>query len=167
MPGPPPNPPEQRRRRNKPDEFDVLPADGYSGKVPVKLPTKYRAEVHVVNYDEVAGRNVKTTEVVESTFLAATRAWFKTWTTSPQATRFTGTDWNRLLMLAPLVDQFNRTASKDLAAEIRQQEAALGATWGDRQRLRVRIGEAEPGTPAADRKSSASTARRSRLRVVA
>jgi hypothetical protein len=115
----------QRRRRNVDPSFDELPAEGYSGPFP-PLAAAYSNR----------GRRVR--------FLKATREWYATWARSPMATRFTGTDWQRLRLLAPLVDQANREPSTRLMAEIRLQESGLGATILDRQRLRMRVGVSAP-----------------------
>ncbi len=72
-----------------------------------------------------------------------TRHWYSVWASSPQAVRFLATDWQRLAMLAPVVDRFWRTHDKTLLAEIRLNEASLGATITDRQRLHWEI-EANP-----------------------
>jgi len=128
--------------------FDVLPAEGYAGKVP-KLGAGYRVS------DGHHERRVR--------FLAATRDWYADWSTSPQASRFTATDWRRLRMIAPLVDRYLRSSAKDLAAEIRLQEALLGATAADRLRLRWKV--AEPVAPLEG--ESPRAARRQRLRSVA
>jgi len=68
-----------------------------------------------------------------------THAWYATWQTSPQAVLFEDTDWMRLQMLAPLVDSYLRVPSTAALAEIRLNEERLGATYGDRQRTKIRI----------------------------
>jgi hypothetical protein len=73
-----------------------------------------------------------------------TRAWYATWAKSEQASEFSPTDWQRLHMLAPLVELYFTSPSKDLMAEIRQNESKLGATAEDRLRLRWRIGGDAP-----------------------
>ena len=122
----------QRRRRNTPEApFEELPAEGHTGP----FPALARSYSH-------GKRRVK--------YLAATRDWYETWARSPMATRFLGTDWTRLRLLAPLVDQAQREASPRLLGEIRLQESLLGATVMDRQRLRMRVAaedEPEPEHP--------------------
>ena len=81
------------------------------------------------------GKQITTKESVTLDYVDQTRAWWADWKAAPQADLFTVTTWRRLLMLAPLVDQFHRTGSKDLMAEIRLNEAKLGATPEDMQRL--------------------------------
>jgi len=75
-----------------------------------------------------------------------TRAWYATWATAPQAATFVVTDWQRLHMLAPLVDRYYLAPDKGVMAEIRLNETLLGATHVDRLRARIKIaGEvAEP-----------------------
>lgn len=123
VPGANPNrkAPGQRRRRNVEANFEELPAEGYSGPFP-PLPRSYPGGERRVKY------------------LAATREWYTTWARSPMATKFVGTDWSRLRILAPLVDQAFRAPTPRLLAELRLQESLLGATVMDRQRLRMKIG---------------------------
>lgn len=77
-----------------------------------------------------------------------TRVWYSTWADAPQNAIFTSTDWQRLHMLAPLVDRYYRTVSDpkaklysltNLLAEIRQNEALLGATHVDRLKGRIKV----------------------------
>lgn len=72
-------------------------------------------------------------------YLPQTIAWYEGLATSPQASLFAATDWMRIHMLAPLVDLYWQNPSKDLMAEIRQNESKLGVTLEDRQRLRIKI----------------------------
>lgn len=67
---------------------------------------------------------------------ALTVRWYETWCSSPQAQRFVATDWQRLHMLAPLVDEYWREPSTKTMSEIRLNESLLGATEVDRMRLR-------------------------------
>src|SRR4051812_45948627 len=69
-------------------------------------------------------------------YSAATVTWFKTWASSEQAAEFAATDWQRLLMLAPLVDNYFAAPDRLLMAEIRASESKLGAMIEDRKRLR-------------------------------
>lgn len=142
--GPLPKDPSQRRRRNADAvTTTVLPADGPIGATP-ELPGGH-------DYD------------------SRTLAWYETWRTSPQAVTFLPTDWQRLHMLAQLVEQYWAEPKKDLLSEIRLNEAALGGTAADRIRLRWVVAEPEDAQtglrPAAKRRSAAS--RRDRvLKVV-
>jgi hypothetical protein len=74
-----------------------------------------------------------------SEYLPATRAWYRTWAKSAQANFFTPTEWQRLWMLAPLVESYFKEPTTAKMAEIRLNEAKLGATPDDRARLRWRI----------------------------
>lgn len=73
------------------------------------------------------------------TFLAGTREWWEAWVSSPMARAFLATDWHALRRIAILIDRFHRTPTTALAAEIRLQEAKLGATIDDRLRLRMDV----------------------------
>jgi hypothetical protein len=110
--GPLPKPQHQRERDTKRRQSDsvTVKADG------------------VVRGPELSG-----------TYSAQTVAWYETWRTSPQALLFEATDWQRLQMLAPLVDSYLRVPSTAALAEIRLNEERLGATYADRQRTRIRI----------------------------
>lgn len=70
-------------------------------------------------------------------------AYWQTWRTSPQAQAFEDTDWQRLAMLVPLLELYVAIPDKGILAEIRLNEERLGATVADRQRLRMKIKEAE------------------------
>lgn len=83
-----------------------------------------------------------------------TLAWWDTWVDSPQATQFTATDWQRLTMLLHLVEDFFTDPDRQLLGEIRLNEAKLGATPEDRQRLRWEISAEDPDAKPSTRKSS-------------
>ena len=53
-----------------------------------------------------------------------TRHWYNVWAGSPQANQFTATDWQRLHMLARLVDRFYLTGDRATFAEIRLNESS-------------------------------------------
>jgi hypothetical protein len=72
-------------------------------------------------------------------YSASTFDWYETWRTAPQAALFEATDWQRLQMMAPLVDTYFRAPSTAALAEIRLNEERLGATYVDRQRAKIRI----------------------------
>lgn len=80
-----------------------------------------------------------------------TRQWYETWVASPQAAAFTVTDWQRLAMLAPLVEAYFAAPSRNLFAEIRLNESKLGATPEDRLRLSWRLDAPPPDGPAGER----------------
>lgn len=127
--GPLPKDPGQRRRRNA--DFvapTTLPADGPDGPTP-ELPGGH-------DYD------------------SRTLAWYETWRSSPQAATFLMTDWQRLHMLAELVQQYWEEPRKDLISEIRLNEASLGGTAADRIRLRWTV--AEPDIEPAVRRSASA-----------
>lgn len=126
MPGPPPKDPSQRRRRNA-ETRTAIPDAPFAGPRP-SLPKSWRLTVETLD-----GTTTKTVP-----FLAATVNWFETWATSPQAHAFTVTDWQRLIMIASLVDRLHRGigAPNPLMAEIRLNETGLGALAADRARLR-------------------------------
>lgn len=132
--GPLPKDPSQRRRRNAdPTATTVLPANGPDTPTP-DLPGEH--------YD------------------LRTVAWYETWRRSPQAATFLPTDWQRLHMLAELVQQYWEEPRKELLAEVRLNEASLGGTAADRMRLRWTVAELEE--PAARRTTSRSRAASSR-----
>ena len=123
MPGPPPKPPGQRVRRN----VDTTPRHTIS-EPPASYPPLPDA----------------------NGYLPQTRKWYRTWATSPQASRFLATDWQRLAMLAPLVDTYFTDPRATIFAEICKSESMLGATEADRLRLRWDVAEpkAKAKTPA-------------------
>jgi len=89
-------------------------------------------------------------------------SWYETWCGSPQAQRFTGTDWQRLHLLAPLVEAYFQEPKASVLAEIRLNESLLGATEADRQRLRWDL----PKPEQVDSVKPDATDWRGRLRVV-
>jgi hypothetical protein len=133
--GPAPKPRRQRARDEK--AVDLLPAEGHTGAAP-PLPSSYRV---TDGHHEAQQR-----------FLKPTREWYARWARSPMATRFTEVEWDRLrYVVAPLFDRFLRSSSKELAGELRLQESLLGGTMMDRQRMRLRIDDAEPAAqPPSD-----------------
>jgi hypothetical protein len=136
MPGPAPKDPEKRQRRNAEVPMTELAGD------PVPAPKLPRA--------------------ITARWQPETRRWWKVWVSSPQATLFAATDWERLQQLAPLVDQYWREPKASLMAEIRQGESLLGATPIDRQRLRWKIRHPE----VEEAEAPARRRRDPRLRVV-
>ncbi|MDP2710806.1 MAG: hypothetical protein Q8O56_06270 [Solirubrobacteraceae bacterium] len=98
-------------------------------------------------------------------YLHDTRDWYETWARSPMAATFTGVEWNRLQRLARLVDAYYRRPSKELACEMRLQEASFGGSPLDRLRAQMKIVATD--TEGAPRTSAgSSSSRRSRLSVV-
>jgi hypothetical protein len=67
------------------------------------------------------------------------RSWWDTWRRSPQAKTFLSTDWMRLRMVAPLLQDYLVRPTAIKLAEIRQNESLLGATHADRLRARMKV----------------------------
>lgn len=123
--GPPPS--ENKRRRN---------ADRYEG-LQVKVDATGKAQAPALpgakDYSE------------------QTRAWYATWCSSPQAQTFTVTDWQRLHMIAPLVEYYFNSPDTRLMTEIRLNESLLGATHVDRLKARIKVEAPQPeGPPVPD-----------------
>lgn len=120
--GPPPS--ENKRRRNK-DTFAeqavTVEADGdvHGPELP-----------HADRYEPI------------------TLDWYETWRRAPQAGAFTVTDWQRLHMLAPIIDAYWAMPTTKLLSEIRLNESLLGATHVDRMRARIKIEPPKPVTAA-------------------
>lgn len=131
--GPPPKDPSQRRRRN---------ADTIERK---RLDDQPRSHPPLPGADN---------------YLPQTISWYETWANSPQASRFLATDWQRLHMLAPLVDAYWMQPDKQIMSEIRLNEASLGATEADRLRLRWDI--APPEKPSIAKTPSKDPAQEDR-----
>jgi hypothetical protein len=140
MPGMGPPPSEQRRRSN-PDTFA-------EAQVTVQADTE-------VDAPELPNAR---------RYLKATRDWYATWCRAPQAAAFTATDWQRLHMLAPIVDAFWRKPDTRALAEIRINESLLGATHLDRLRGRIKVEVDKPGSATGGTAGVADlTQRRRRL----
>lgn len=85
-------------------------------------------------------------------YSVATTRWWDTWVESDQAKSFKTTDWQRLQMLAPLIEAYYRRPGHNALAEIRQNESLLGATVTDRMRLRMNKANDQPkGSDKPDR----------------
>lgn len=141
--GPLPKDSSRRRRRNADAvSATVLPAAGPDGPTP-ELPGGH-------DYD------------------SRTLVWYETWRRSPQAAEFLPTDWQRLHMLAELVQLYWEEPKKDLLSEIRLNEAAIGGTAADRIRLRWTVADPEGGqAPRRPAKARGASSRRDRvLKVV-
>ncbi len=93
---------------------------------------------------------------------AATLAWWETWRTCAQASKFTETDWSFLIDTAVLHAEF-WLGNLSVAAELRLRAAKFGATPEDRARLKLQVGDpdAPPAPPRLRTKSSHD--RRARL----
>jgi len=134
-----PAPAEKRRRYNK-DTFTegtvTVPAD-----VPVDAP-------ELPDFED---------------YSTAVLRWYNTWCASPQAALFTPTDWQRLHMLAPLVDEYFGKPSTKLMAEIRISESLLGATHVDRMRGRIKLEKPKPAQGKPGKVTDMTEARRKRM----
>ncbi len=75
------------------------------------------------------------------------RGWYDIWRRSPQAKTFVMTDWMRLRMLAPLVEDYLKKPTAMKMAEIRQSESLLGCTYIDRLKGRIRVVKPEDEAP--------------------
>lgn len=140
MPGFGPPPSENKRRTNK-DEFE-------------------EHAVTVADDGRLHGPELPYSRM----YTPRTLDWYETWRRAPQASAFTVTDWQRLHMLAPIVDAFWLEPSAKLLAEIRLNESLLGATHVDRMRGRIKVeqpkSDANQGpSPVADM----TAARRKRM----
>lgn len=107
-----PKPPEQRVRRN---EVDTSHLEPYAGPIDRRLTRLQN----------------------KSNFSPETQLYFAVWADSEQAEYFTPTDWLTLQRMARLHEKFIQTGSHFVAAELRQCESLLGATIGDRMRLKL------------------------------
>lgn len=94
----------------------------------------------------------------------STRTWYETWCASPQAAQFGSTEWQRLHMLAPMVEAYFGGDLKWLS-EIRLNEAKLGATPEDRLRLRWRMAEQKREEDRAEKAAGKSGKTKTRRRA--
>lgn len=123
--GPAPKDPSQRRRRNAdPVPTVVVAADG-----------EVRGPELPAGYD----------------WPLATREWWETWRSSPQAQTFTDTDWGFLLDTALLHAEL-WAGNAAVASELRLRVAKFGATPEDRARLRLQVQEPEGAAKPVERK---------------
>ena len=82
-------------------------------------------------------------------FSPETREWYDCWRYSPQAAVFLMTDWQRLKLLARLVDRYFERPNQLALAEIRQNESLLGATHVDRLKARMKVEQPPAAEPPA------------------
>jgi len=154
--------PDKLTRPSRRPEPEELPAAGRRTGVVPALGASYRMRVWSAEDQRHVERTVR--------FLAETRRWYDVWARSPQATRFTATAWERLRMLGRLVDRFRR-GDHELIGEIRLNEAKLGGTPEDLQRLHWKVVDeptaAATGTDGKAKSVRSRTRRRDpRLQVV-
>ena len=135
--------PKSQRARQNADTIQQIELVFEPGEPP-ELPTIYvdpEGELHELKWSPL------------------TTDWWNNWREAPQAAVFSQSDWQSLLTTAFVADKFFRTFEVKYAAELRQREAAFGATPLDRLRLRmswredqergVKVSEAEEKRRAA------------------
>lgn len=129
MPGPVPKPPATRQRRNRPAGAATLSLAGRAGPVP-ELPPR-------------GGRRTWSPRTAEW--------WDRTWR-SPMATEYLDADFDDLVMLAELRDDWVKMRDPmkkaKLMQEIRMQGARFGQSPKDRRALQWEI---EKGEEAVER----------------
>jgi hypothetical protein len=136
-----PAPSEKRRRRN---------ADVYADVQTRVAPTSSRLRGPTLK--QALGPML---EMYPDEVRALVGHWWDTWRRSPLAEAFLDTDWQRLVMLAPLVASYYARPHFSKLAEIRQNESLLGATHVDRLKARIKVerpepAKAQPGVTALD-----------------
>ena len=129
---------------------------GSRGPIPKDHRSRSRDEIQPT---VVASKGKPKSPTLPKGYRTETVAWFQTWSSSEQAVEFAATDWQRLLMLAPLVDEYFAKPDRFLMGEIRASESKLGATVEDRKRLRLQIEKPPaPAIPPKDRYAHISVA---------
>lgn len=88
-----------------------------------------------------------------------TRAWWHDVWHSPMAAEFLQADLHGLYRLAVLIDAFWLQPTKELAAEIRQEQTAYGLTPIDRRRLQWEVERVEKGRHQPHRAAAPGDAR--------
>ena len=132
MPGPAPKDPSRRARRNK-DPHPISHIRAADPSPQPGLPT--HVEWH-----------------------PATVEWWRVWKDAPQVEHFTVTDWQAALATARIHTAFWTKPTALLATELRQREVNMGATIGDR--LKLRMQEADADEKDAKRTAPSSRSRR-------
>ena len=94
--------------------------------------------VEIVPDDVVRGPELDEL-TLSSDWSVYTLKWYETWRKSPQAQLFENTDWQRLGMLAFIVERFQLRPAASAMMEIRMSEERLGATVTDRLRARMLV----------------------------
>jgi hypothetical protein len=156
--GPAPKDSAARTRRNKKKTEELAPVVG-KGFDP--LPKTYSIATKVRD----GGDWIE--ELEEREYLATTREWYRTWAESPQAAKLSSTDRVRLrFVIAPLFDRVVR-GELGFAGELRIQEASIGGTVLDRQRLGWKVPEGpKPDTEDPKPAGGVTPERRARLQRV-
>jgi hypothetical protein len=112
-------------------------SEGMAGRGPTPKQNAVRRNKQPT--EELTGKPVEAPPLFKrARYSTATQRWWDTWANSPQAEAFLPTDWERLQMLAPMVEAYWQGDLK-LLAEIRLNEERLGATVRDRQALRMKL----------------------------
>lgn len=76
--------------------------------------------------------------------------YWATFASCPQRVRYTATAWQRLEMLLPIVERYYTTFRVEDMREIRLNEALLGATPADMQRLKWDLVDVKAPAPKSD-----------------
>lgn len=118
MTGPMPKNPTTRQRRNKSVSRAVLPSESSPIRRAPSLPDLRQWQPLTLKW------------------------WHDIWV-SPMSGEYLRADMHALFRLAVLVDMFWSDPSRDLAAEIRQQQQAFGLTPLDRRRLEWQVIQTE------------------------
>ena len=133
--GPLPKDPDKRVTRHEPKHETIVLGTSTADVGAPKIPRREWQKLH-----------------------AQTRAWWTAWLKAEQASQFVGTDWARLRgTMLPLVEAFHRAleagevkTAKELAGELRLQEADFGATPAARRRAGWIIRKQGDTTPEKD-----------------
>lgn len=155
MPGPVPKNAATRQRRNRTSTKAHLEAPSAS---PIDLPTRYstykcqdcyltlgKHAAEQFDKEEIKPHDFEPAEV---DWRALTLAWWTTIWASPMAEEWVDADVPGLVALAVLVDEFWRTGSREVAAEIRMQQREYGLSPLSRRSLQwevIRVQKAERG----------------------
>lgn len=147
---------------------------GARGPAPSADPSKLRGHRKPEPWTDLSKPQKKKVRALPNArqYTKATQAWWKTWASSPQSAQFLETDWQRLAMVADLVDDFYCSTEprerKMLLDQITKEEKRFGATPDDRLRLRWRFVENDEAEERAERpRARARGARRDpRLRAI-
>lgn len=132
-----PKPTGQARHRNKPThDWTEVEATPFTGKPPVRLPSKRRTML-------------SDGEVVELRLHPMTRQWWRRIASMPHCRLWTESDWQFAVETALVADALfsGRTTA---ATELRQREKVLGTTVDARRDLRIRYVDPPPDTGSAD-----------------
>jgi hypothetical protein len=110
-----------------------------TGPVPAESKRRRNADAYAGIAESVKDDGKLRGPALEGAWSTEVRSWFDNWRRAPQAATFLITDWMRLRMLAPLVDDYLNKPTAMKLAEIRQNESLLGATHVDRLKARIKV----------------------------